>query len=113
MDSLADAGGACMVYVTIGSEAEAKSIAKALVKESLIACANVLGPASSIYMWEDEVQEAQEFVLICKTQRMRLEAAAARVRELHSYDTPCITVYEMAAGFPPYVEWIFAETKPR
>jgi periplasmic divalent cation tolerance protein len=112
MDSLAAAQDACMVYVTVGSDQEARKIAAALVREKLIACANIFPPVASIYTWKGEVEEAQEIVMICKARRSLAMAAAARIKELHSYDVPCISVYSMEAGFPPYLDWIADTTGP-
>jgi periplasmic divalent cation tolerance protein len=110
MDSLAAAQDACMIYVTVGSDAEARKIASALVREKHAACVNILGQATSIYTWKGAMEEAQEIVMICKTRRSHAKAAAARIKELHGYEVPCIAVYEMAAGFPPFLAWIEAET---
>ena len=110
MDSLAAASDACMIYITAGTGDEARVIARALVDEKLVACANILGPATSIYTWNGATEEAQEFVLICKTGRAMASQAAARAKALHSYATPCITVYDMAAAYPPYLQWIMTET---
>lgn len=43
---------ACVVLVTTGSEAEAETIATALLKEGLVACVNILSPVRSLYLWE-------------------------------------------------------------
>jgi len=109
-DSLAATAKACMIYVTTGDMDEARKIAMALVSEKLVACVNILGPATSIYTWKGEVEEAQEIVLVCKTERAQADAVAARVKVLHSYEVPCITVYDMSAGYPPFLEWISEQT---
>ena len=113
MDSLRDAREACMIYVTVGSDAEARAIARALVTEKLVACANILGPATSLYRWQGQIEEAQELVMICKTTRDRVAAASARVKSLHTYETPCITVYAMAEADPRFLGWIETETRAR
>jgi periplasmic divalent cation tolerance protein len=100
----------CMIYVTASSKAEATTIARALVDEKLVACANVLGDATSIYRWQGKVEEAQEIVLIAKTRRDLADKALARIKALHSYDVPCAVVYEMTAGLPDYMAWIDRET---
>jgi periplasmic divalent cation tolerance protein len=38
-----------VVFVTAGSEAEAETIAKALVEEHLAACVNIVSPIRSFY----------------------------------------------------------------
>lgn len=100
----------CMIYVTAGSRDEAMTIARALVAERLVACANVLGEATSVYQWNGNVEEAQEIVVIAKTRRDLADRALARIKALHSYDVPCAVVYDMAAGLPGYLAWIAAET---
>ena len=40
------------VYVTIGSAAEAGALARTLVQERLLACANIIPAIHSIYWWQ-------------------------------------------------------------
>jgi len=100
----------CMIYVTVGSRDEAMTIARALVREKLVACANVLGEAESIYRWQGVVEEAQEIVVIAKTRRDLADKALARIQVLHSYDVPCAVAYDMSGGLPGYLAWIDRET---
>ena len=109
-DSLARADDACMVYVTVATRDEGLTIARALVDEHLAACVNILGPATSVYSWDGKTEEAQEFVMVCKTRRTLVQAVGARVTALHSYDTPCIVTYAMESGFPPFLAWIASST---
>jgi periplasmic divalent cation tolerance protein len=46
--------GFVMVYVTTSSKAEAEKIAQTLLKEHLIACANIIGPVSSHFHWNEK-----------------------------------------------------------
>jgi len=110
MTSLNKASKHCVIYVTAPSRDEALNIARTLVTEQLVACANVLGEATSVYRWQGKVEEAQEIVLIAKTRNDLAEAALARIKALHSYDVPCAVTYDMAAGLPAYLAWIDQET---
>ena len=76
----------CMIYVTASTRDEAMSIARTLVAERLVACANVLGEATSVYQWQGKVEEAQEIVLIAKTRRDLADRALARsiCAEMHA-----------------------------
>jgi len=98
------------VYVTAKDEAEAKSIAKAVVAERLAACANILGGIRSIYQWKGEICEDAETALILKTTAERKDGLIARIRELHSYETPCIVCLPIAGGNPAFLAWLAAET---
>lgn len=98
------------VYITASSVEEAGKIGKALVEARLAACANVFGGVTSFYWWEGAVQEDAEAVLILKTRAELVEALTAKVKELHSYDTPCVVALPIEAGNPEFLAWIDAET---
>ena len=48
-----------LIYITTDGPDEARAIGRALVEARLAACANVLGPMTSIYRWEGAVQEGE------------------------------------------------------
>ncbi len=100
----------CMIYLAAGSREEAMRIARTLVEEKLVACANVLGEGTSVYRWQGKVEESAETFVIAKTRKDLADKALARVQALHSYEVPCAVAYDMAAGLPPYLAWIDAET---
>ena len=100
-------------YVTAGSREEALAIGRTVVDERLAACANVLDGMTSLYWWQGVLEQASEAVLILKTRAELVERLTMRVRELHSYDCPCVVALPIAAGNPDYLAWIAGETVPR
>jgi len=102
----------CLLYMTAGDREEALALARMLVGERLAACANVLGAATSVYRWDGAVQEEDEFVLVAKTVEDRVEAAARRVREAHSYDSPCVVAVPIAGGDAEFLSWVRDEVQP-
>jgi periplasmic divalent cation tolerance protein len=100
------------VYVTAPDHATALKIARAVVDERLAACANILGPMTSVYRWEGKVMEEGEVAFIAKTTADQIPALMARIKALHPYQVPCIVVWPIAAGHQPYLDWISAEMKP-
>ena len=99
------------VYVTAKDTAEAKRIAKTVVEARLAACANVLGVIESVYWWEGNVCEGEEVALVLKTSADRKNELIDRIKQLHSYDCPCIVCLPIADGNPDFLEWIADETK--
>lgn len=99
----------CMIYATAGSPEEARSIAKYLVSERLVACVNIIDNIASIYRWDSEIQEDTESVLIAKTTVCQRSAAIKRISDVHSYDTPCVVSYDAGAGLTEYLTWIEQE----
>jgi periplasmic divalent cation tolerance protein len=102
-----------LVYVTARERVQAEEIGIAAVREHLAACANVLDNMKSFYWWHGEIQHDSEAVLILKTTASRLDALVARVKELHSYDVPCIEALPIVGGFAPYLDWVRAECTPK
>ena len=101
---------AISVYVTAANPEEAHRIADVLVGERLAACVNILGPVRSVYRWKGQVERNDEIALIAKTQKSLFDRLAARVRALHSYDTPAIVAWPIVAGDAAYLDWIGEET---
>jgi len=99
-----------LVYVTTESKKEAQAIARALLEERLIACANIIEPMQSLYWWEGKIEDSDETVLIVKTRAAHLPALTARVKEMHSYDCPCIVALPITDGSKDYLTWLARET---
>jgi len=99
-----------LIYVTVGSEEEARAIARDVVERRLAACANILGAIASVYWWEERVREDREVALILKTRRELVDRLTERVRALHSYDCPCVVALAIERGNPAFLEWIGTET---
>ena len=95
-----------MVYMTAGSKDEARSIGKALVEGKFAACVNIIDPMTSIYMWEGELQEDTEVVLIAKTTEERVGELIETVKSLHSYDCPCALAIPVLRGNQHFLDWI-------
>jgi periplasmic divalent cation tolerance protein len=91
---------------TASSPEEGARIAHALVAERLAACCNLLPGVRSIYRWKEEVEEATEVVIIIKSVASRVEPIAARILELHSYQTPELVVLPVEGGLESYLQWI-------
>lgn len=95
-----------LLYVTVPTPAEAQDLARQLVAERLVACANVLAPGQSFYWWEGEIQTAAETIFVAKTGRAKVAAAIERVGQLHSYQVPAVLALPVAHGNPDYLAWL-------
>ena len=94
------------VATTTGSEGEAERISAALVERRLAACVQVLGPIASRYRWRGEVETAEEWMCVAKTEASRYPELEAAIRELHSYDEPEIVATPIVAGSAGYLAWL-------
>lgn len=101
-----------IVFSTFGSEEDAARVTRALVEERLIACANLIPGARSIYRWKEGVVDEREVVVIMKSRKQDWSALLSRLHEMHPYEMPeCIAV-RLAAGAPRYMEWLEASLEP-
>jgi len=99
------------IYMTAGNKDEATKIGKELVTSRLAACVNILDNMNSFYLWEGEIQDDREVVMIAKTTEERIPELIEKVRSMHSYDCPCIVSLPVAGGYQPFLDWIAEEVK--
>ncbi len=108
---MSNADPVLLLLTTCPDADSADRIAHALVGERLAACATRLDGARSTYRWQGRITTDTELQLLVKTTASRLDAAMARLVELHPYELPeCIAV-EAIAGLPAYMDWIRAQTR--
>lgn len=98
-----------LVYVTAASHKQAEKIAETAVTERLAACANILDGVTSIFHWEGKLCREHEALLILKTTGEKTDALIARIKELHSYQCPCVVVLPVEGGNPSFLEWLQLE----
>jgi len=95
-----------LLHITCKDSEEAKTIGRILVEEKLAACINILKDVHSIYRWKGKIEEAEEAVLLAKTRADLVPKLIERVKELHSYDCPCVVALPITEGNEEYLEWV-------
>jgi len=98
------------VYMTTESEDVAVHISTSLVRERLVACANVNTGTRSIYEWEGVLQLDNEVSVVMKTTADKAGKIIERVKEMHSYEVPCVTFSPIVDGNPDYLAWVSKQT---
>jgi len=99
-----------LIYTTVRSLQEARTIASALVRERLAACTNIIPKIESIYRWKGKVEGATECILIAKTRDEKAQACIDRIHALHSYELPDIIQIPIVGGLPDYLTYLRDET---
>ena len=95
-----------IVFVTTKNRKEAEKIAGALLKEKLIACANIIDGVSSLFWWQGKIDRAREALLILKTRESVFKKLETRIKSLHSYKVPEIIAVHVASGSKEYLAWV-------
>jgi len=101
-----------VVMVTVANREEAVKIVRSLLEERLIACANIVGPISSIFWWEGKIDEAGEFLVFMKSHENHFERLSERIAEIHSYEVPEIIALPIIKGSQSYLKWLGDSLQP-
>ncbi len=100
-----------MVITTCGTRKEAQALARHLVSQRIAACAQVSGPITSFYWWNDRLEEDEEWQVKFKMVASNFERAVSVIREKHSYELPQIVAFKADEVLKEYADWVSAETK--
>jgi periplasmic divalent cation tolerance protein len=91
---------------TCPNEVTAQQIAEHLVNERLATCVNRLPGMQSTYVWNGQLQNDSETLLMIKTTAARIPELEARLKALHPYELPELVVLPVTGGNEAYLEWV-------
>jgi len=100
-----------LIYITTSSEDESSMIGNKLVSERLVACANIVSEIKSFYWWQGNLEKDHESVLLVKSLVSKVDEIIKRVKELHSYENPCVVALPIINGSEDYLSWIKEEVE--
>ena len=95
-----------IVFSTSPDEEQGRAMAKTLVSKRLAACVNVIPRVTSIYRWDDQVQEDSECLLIIKSTGNQIEGLTDQIEKLHPYELPEVLAVPITGGLPAYLDWV-------
>jgi len=99
-----------LFYVTFATRADAERVAETILTEHLAACANILAPCTSMYLWHGSLERAEEVPVLFKTRPMLATRLRERIAAFHPYELPVIESWAVAAS-PEVGAWIEGETR--
>ena len=100
------------ITTTTSTQEEGLLIARALVDQALVACAQLSGPILSVYTWQGDRCEEQEYRLTLKTRGSLFKAVQQKIQQLHSYQVPQIIAVLIERSSQPYEDWLLTQTQP-
>ncbi|KAL1497540.1 hypothetical protein ABEB36_008484 [Hypothenemus hampei] len=95
-----------VVYVTTPNQDVAKKIAHGLVSKKLAACANIVPTITSIYEWENKINEDTESLMMIKTKTSKVEEITDYVKANHPYKVCEVIAFPFSHGNKDYLKWI-------
>jgi periplasmic divalent cation tolerance protein len=99
------------VVTTTETEKDAQAIARAVVEQRLAGCVQVVGPITSVFWWQDQIEKAEEWLCLIKSRRDLYAALEQAILAVHPYDVPEILATPVTAGSKDYLEWLDSETR--
>ncbi|HEV7828553.1 MAG TPA: divalent-cation tolerance protein CutA [Pseudonocardiaceae bacterium] len=100
-----------IVISTTDNEQAARALAAGAIDAKLGACAQVVGPITSVFRWEGEVQTEQEWRVEIKTTADRVAVLTEHIKANHSYDVPEVIATPIIGGSTEYLSWLVDETR--
>jgi periplasmic divalent cation tolerance protein len=93
------------IVTTVSNETEAHAIAIGGVESGFVACAQIDGPITSVYCWENALQTASEYRITMKVSLHKRELCLAWLKSHHPYQTPEILV-RVVETTESYADWV-------
>ncbi len=95
-----------MVSTTLSDKQEAEELGENIVKNELGACVQIMGPITSIYSWDGQVERSKEYLCFIKTKKELYDELEDMIKEFHPYDTPEIIASDIVEGSEDYLDWV-------
>ena len=95
-----------VIFITTGTDGEARRVAEALLEQRKAACVNIVPTVTSLFWWEDRIDSDQESLLIVKSKASLLDEIVSLVKGIHSYDVPEVIALPIIGGSADYLHWI-------
>ncbi|MEM9824947.1 MAG: divalent-cation tolerance protein CutA [Planctomycetota bacterium] len=102
----------CIGFTTLADREQADRLAARLVQAGLAACVQIDGPIISHYHWDGQSCRDEEFRLVIKTTRNRLEDLRVWIENEHPYDQPQWLVIAAIDTSPGYAKWAAQQCDP-
>jgi len=97
------------VITSAATKADAQAIATAVVGKRLAACAQIIGPITSTYWWQGNIETAEEWLCIMKSRQDLYDELEQAIRQVHPYKVPEILAIPVVLGSQDYLEWMDRE----
>jgi periplasmic divalent cation tolerance protein len=93
-------------YVSFNSVEVARTLAKKLVTEKLVACAKLINNVESFYIFDGQYNEDKEVYLLMKTKEDKIEGIKDFLNIEHPYKVYEFLFQEIKIGNDKYAEWV-------
>jgi periplasmic divalent cation tolerance protein len=89
----------------------AQEIATLLLNQRLVACAQVSGPVTSSYWWNENIASEPEYLVSMKSLRSLFPEISAQLAQIHPYQIPEIIAVDIVQISEAYRDWLISELR--
>ena len=90
---------------TLATRQQSLDLAKQMVELNLVACVQVVGPVTSVYRWEGEIAEEEEWELRLKYSQENEDDLLEQITKSHPYEEPQWISWTSEAS-EGYANWV-------
>jgi len=98
-----------VIISTYPTKKSISKIANDLVKSKIVACVNI-SKISSVYSWNNKIENASEYLAIFKTIPKNKTILKKKIKETHPYDVPEIAEVDITSINKSYLNWLIDST---
>lgn len=98
-----------LVTTTFERREDAERMATVLVGQRLAACAQIVGPISSTYWWQEKIVSSEEYQLVVKSDEHVYSRLEQTILAKHPYETPEIVAVAPTHVDVKYQQWLCRE----
>jgi periplasmic divalent cation tolerance protein len=98
------------VVTTAETKTDAQEIANAVVEMRLAGCAQIVGPITSTYWWQEKIEAAEEWICVIKTRESLYPRLEKAILEMHPYEVPEVLATPVKTGSKSYLDWLADNT---
>lgn len=103
-----------MKYIVVKTFCNNRDIANKIIdnllKEKLVAGAQI-EETNSTYYWNDELVNTKEYKLEFRSKETLFEEIKCKIKEIHNYEVPEISAFEIIKANEEIFNWIDENTK--
>lgn len=99
------------IYTTFSDMNAARRLGRRALEERLVACVNIIPGIVSLYHWQGEIADDDEFLMLMKTRAELVDQLKKLFETEHSYSVPAFTVLPIVDISESYATWLLAETR--
>ncbi|MDB9822943.1 divalent-cation tolerance protein CutA [Deltaproteobacteria bacterium] len=99
------------IFTTTDTKENAQLISRKVVEINLAACAQIIGPITSIFWWKNNINEEKEWLIIIKTRKDLYKELEQTIEKSHKYEVPEILAIPVVAGSKNYLDWLDSEIR--